>query len=362
MPSFGLRSRRNGNSMKRINIVAWHNGGGLSRDIDILCSALHGGNYEIFLNGAPLEQAPVRRQRFVHRASILAHVWRHRRQLTAAPYDVNLFLEDISPIFFKYARANAFIPNPEWFRKYQHRYLAGIDVVLCKSSGAQEIFTALGSLTRFISFTSEDKLDRSSDGMKHNGFLHIAGRSWQKGTRPLIDLWLQHPEWPLLTVVQNAKTYSQSRVKPVDAPNISHVLERISDAALRNLQNTIGVHLCPSEAEGFGHIIAEAMSCRALTLTTNAPPMNELITPDRGFLVNYHKTRRQRSGVNYYVDPVDLERKIDEIIRMDQASIQGMGERARAWYEDNDRFYRTQLVEVLEETLKRQAISASGTG
>jgi uncharacterized protein YgbK (DUF1537 family) len=179
----------------------------------------------------------------------------------------------------------------------------------------------------------------------------VAGRSWQKGTKPLIELWLQHPEWPLLTIVQNAKTYSQSKVKAVDAPNIKHILERLDDAALRELQNTIAFHLCPSEAEGFGHCIAEAMSCRALTLTTNAPPMNELITPDRGILVNYHNARKQRSGTNYYVDPVDLEQKIEEIIRMNQATVQQLGQRARDWYEENDRFYRTQIVGALEEAM-----------
>lgn len=337
--------------MQRINIVAWHNGGGLSRDIDILCNALPDTGFEISLNGAPLDAAPVRRQRFVHRASNLAHVWRHRKQLAAAPYDVNVFLEDISPGFFRYARVNTFIPNPEWFKKYQHRHLAGVDVVLCKTRGAQETFRALGSNTRFISFTSEDKLDTSGAGARQDGFLHIAGRSWQKGTRALIDLWLQRPEWPLLTVVQNARTYSQSRVKAVDAPNIRHVLERISDAALRNLQNTVGVHLCPSEAEGFGHIIAEAMSCRAVTLTTNAPPMNELITAERGILVNYNRTSKQRSGTNYYVDPVDLEHKIEAIIYMDQATKQQLGQRARDWYEENDRFFRAHIVGALEEAM-----------
>jgi hypothetical protein len=337
--------------MKRINIVAWHNGGGLSRDIEIISKALQDSGFEVTLNGAKLDAAKVRRQRFVHRASNLAQCWFQRKQMAGAPYDVNVFLEDISPQFFKFARANTFIPNPEWFKKYQHRYLAGIDVVLCKTRSAQEIFRVLGSDTRFISFTSADRLDTQGYTAKVTSFLHVAGRSWQKGTKPLIDLWLQHPEWPLLTVVQNAKTYSQSKVKAVDAPNIKHVLERLDDAALRELQNTIGIHLCPSEAEGFGHCIAEAMSCRALTLTTNAPPMNELITADRGILVNYNKTRRQRSGANYYVDPVDLERKIEDIIRMDPASKQLLGQRARDWYEENDQFYRTQIVEALEDAL-----------
>jgi glycosyltransferase involved in cell wall biosynthesis len=335
--------------MKRINIVAWHNGGGLSRDIEILFSALQGSDFDLHVNGFPLAQAPVRRQRIVHRISNLAYAWRHRRQLTSAPYDVNIFLEDISPAFFRYARVNAFIPNPEWFKRYQRLYLRGIDVVLCKTRGAQATFDALGSRTRLISFTSEDRRDTAGRHAQQPGFLHVAGRSWQKGTGALIDAWLKHPEWPLLTIVQNAKTYAQRRVKPIDAPNIRHLLQRLDDGELQALQNTYTLHLCPSEAEGFGHCIAEAMSCGALTLTTDAPPMNELITPERGILVRYHRMRKQRAGANYYVDPLDLEHKIGIMLRMDAASRQGLGQQARAWYEENDRAFRARLVDALGE-------------
>ena len=130
-------------------------------------------------------------------------------------------------------------------------------------------------------------------------------------------------------------------------------MQRLDDAALMALQNTFTIHLCPSEAEGFGHCIAEAMSCGAVTLTTDAPPMNELITPERGVLVDYHRMKKQRAGANYYVDPLDLERKIEAILRLDDASKLRLGQRARSWYEDNDRAFRTQLVAALDEALRR---------
>lgn len=337
--------------MKRINIVAWHNGGGLSRDIEILFSALGHHDVELHVNGAPLADAPIRRQRIVHRVANLAFVVRHRRRLAAAPYDINIFLEDISPAFFRYARANTFIPNPEWFKGYQRLYLRGIDVVLCKTRDAQETFTALGSRTQLIGFTSADRRDTAARHRPQPGFLHVAGRSWQKGTGALIDAWLRHPDWPLLTVVQNAKTYAQAPVKPVDAPNIRHVLQRLDDAELQALQNTYSIHLCPSEAEGFGHCIAEAMSCAAVTLTTDAPPMNELITPQRGILVGYHRMQKQRAGASYYVDPVDLERKIESILQMDDATQRELGKRARDWYEENDRAFAARLSSALDEVL-----------
>ena len=337
--------------MIRLNIVAWHNGGGLSHDVDIIIAALPTDRFEVTLNGSPYHKAKIRRHRISHRAHGFRQRWLHPKTLTAAPYDINLFLEDISPRFFKYASVNAFIPNPEWFRKSQYRHLGRIDSVFCKTQSGQSVFEALGCPTRFISFTSDDRLDTTSSAQKQVGFLHLAGRSWQKGTKPLTDLWLRHPEWPLLTVVQNPKTYSQSRVKLIHAPNIKHVLECLDNDSLRQLQNTYSVHLCPSEAEGFGHCIAEAMSCGAVILTTDAPPMNELITRDRGILVAHNKTRQQRAGINYYVDTEDLERKIEQIVQMDQSSMQPLGQNARTWYEKNDRLFRTQFVEALEATL-----------
>ena len=70
----------------------------------------------------------------------------------------------------------------------------------------------------------------------------------------------------------------------------------LDDAALRTLQNSHRFHLCLSEAEGWGHYIAEALSVGAITLTCDAAPMNELVTAERGLLVAAGRGQTAQSG------------------------------------------------------------------
>jgi len=75
--------------------------------------------------------------------------------------------------------------------------------------------------------------------------------------------------------------------------------------------------------------------------------MNEIVTPERGVLVNYNQSRKQRAGTKYRVDPDDLEAKIDLILRTDDDARNKIGARARAWFEQNDSGFRERLVETL---------------
>ena len=165
----------------------------------------------------------------------------------------------------------------------------------------------------------------------------------QKGSKTVNDVWLRNPSWPTLSLFWN-----NPRGTPVNGPNVRCETKILDDAHLRWMQNTYGIHLCPSEAEGFGHYLAEAMSCKAVVVTTNAPPMNELVGHDRGVLVRYHRTAPQGAGTNFYVDPADLEDKINIILGMDPSRRRELGDNAREWYLENDLAFKTRLFEVMQ--------------
>ena len=60
--------------------------------------------------------------------------------------------------------------------------------------------------------------------------------------------------------------------------NVTIVRQKMPLPELRRLMATTGIHVCPSACEGFGHSINEARSLGAVVVTTDAPPMNELVT------------------------------------------------------------------------------------
>ncbi|EHJ14469.1 MULTISPECIES: glycosyltransferase [Crocosphaera] len=325
--------------MKKINIITVDNNGGLTRDAKILKKILQESGFKVsvFEVGKPTIGHKL------HRIYTYGELFFSEKITKTPPYDINLFLQDIIPAWFSYAKINCLIPNQEWFRDGCLQFLPKLDYILCKTKYAQSIFKKLGCQTEFISFSSFDCWDQHQE-KNYNQFFHLAGSSSiQKGTKTIVTLWNRHPEWPTLILRQNKKSFH------VSAPNIQYIHDFLDDETLKKYQNTLGIHLCPSEAEGFGHYILEAMSTKALTLTTNAPPMNELITPERGLLVNYHNTKPQRLGTNYYVDPQNLEEKIEEVLAMSHQQRKEIAENARHWYLENEQFFRQKLVTFLQD-------------
>jgi glycosyltransferase involved in cell wall biosynthesis len=130
-------------------------------------------------------------------------------------------------------------------------------------------------------------------------------------------------------VVQHPK-----EAKPcATAANIEHRIGYLADAELKRLQNAHRFHLCPSATEGFGHYIVEAMSVGAVVITLDAPPMNEMITPERGILVPWSRIGTQHLATIFHFEDPSMERAIERALAMGDARCDAMGAASRAWYE-----------------------------
>jgi len=257
------------------------------------------------------------------------------------PRDLNIFLETFYPRFYPLARRQLFIPNQEWFFERDLVHLKQAEMVICKTRHAEEIFSRLGCRTAYASFTSRDRRRRRTEPMRPE-FLCLTGERISIRNR-VLALWARHPEWPRLTIS------SQSSMPEVAAPNLRQIGHFLSDNKIAQLQNQHQFHLCVTRAEGFGHKLNEGMSCGAIVLATDGPPMNELITPERGMLVKYASCEPIGLGTAFDFDEADLERTIEKCVRLSALEIEQLSLQARKWFEENDRFFRDRLPRILRE-------------
>lgn len=299
-----------------LRLLTRDNGVGLSRDLRLMAEGL-------FHAGLDCERVAFGAGGRSGKAMEL-DLW--ARRLRHGRADVQVFLERVYPRCLPLSKRNVLVPNPEWLLDKWQSLLPRFDLVLCKTRHAQRLFEARGCPTAYLGFTSDDRRDVSVP--RERAFFHLAGSSAAKGTEVLLAAWRQHPEWPRLTVVQAER---HARPGPA-APNIEHHIGYLDDSALRCLQNRHVFHLCPSEVEGYGHHLVEAMSVGAVVLATDAAPMNEHVTLDRGVLIAAQVGRRQGLAMTHEVTVEAIERAVDYALCLTGWQRAAMGEAARSYF------------------------------
>lgn len=318
--------------MDRIRIISRDNGAGLSRDLKLMKEVL-----------TDTSDAEVETVGFGS-AKTVKWWWMAKSMaglLVGSRTGTQIFAERVYRGCLPLAERNMLVPNPEWFLPKWLAHLPRFDMVLCKTHHAEKIFGRLGCNTRYIGFTSQDRYEPGIP--RQRAFFHLAGHSSAKGTQVLLDAWRRHPEWPLLTVVQH-----KADTQPLpSARNIDHRVGHMDDASLRHLQNLHLFHICPSEAEGFGHCLMEGLSVGAVVITTDGEPMNELVTPDHGILIPPARLGTRLLALCYYVDTQGIETAVAKALALSPSECKRIGDAARTFFIRSDRSFRVRLPSVL---------------
>lgn len=262
--------------------------------------------------------------------------------------DLSIFLESLNNAnhYIQCAHSNWLIVNPEYYFPHEFdRCLPLISLVVCKTQHAYQVWAVRVGRNRCL-YSGFESRDMMVDGIqKSDGFIHVVGKSMEKGTDMVAEAWRGLP-YPL-TVVTRAQTQAEGQVTWGLANRFA------GNSAVRHLHNLSDDHLAqelsqhrfviqPSLYEGYGHVIHEAFSAKCVVLTTDAPPMNESEAIDRRMLIPVSR-RVPRMMVEFnYCSAHGIRTIVESAVKMSVEDLASIGERSRQeWIVGRDSFRKT---------------------
>jgi glycosyltransferase involved in cell wall biosynthesis len=338
-----------------LRIVYSDSGRGLHQDADFLESLFVSRGWGVVRE--VLEPWTIKQTQRSHRVAglknrlppIVRRLWNRLQVAAGRPgkirVDLQIHLESLSLNYLAAARVNWLLPNQEWMRTQHLSFLPYIDRVLCKTEHAQRLFEPLHEQAIFSGFSSRLAAQRplfSHDPERYRRFLHVAGKNRKKGTRALVEAWRRQPGWPRLELVAD----SQLDIGPI--PDNVRLWHNVSDARLHELRSECGIVIAPSEVEGFGHVLLEGMLYDAVVVTTDAPPMNELILKEHGVLLPWTQQQPCHLGTRYHVEADAIEQAVAGLLAMRRRDLAHMGRMAGLWAEANHVGFIDRLSMLIE--------------
>lgn len=309
-------------------------------------------------------------------AQVLARAIKKNTDLTTkivmsskTPYqysDLNIFLECFDAKATAYSKTNWLIvnwellPSPQQFKK--------IDKVLCKHKACintMQKFKDDNNLSysiSYIGFTSSVENNYDFSKKSDNFFFHPAGKSPFKQTNVVLDIWRENQDLPKLIVTCVDSNFEfdcfkhhlvgENAPEKIKAyPNIELHTSYIPKDELREIQEKALFVVAPSEAEGFGHYMSEAKGQGSIVVTTNYPPMNEIIRPEFGFLAD-SRNRCQIPGLDLWIqtiDQKDLERKIRAALALTKKQQEQMSIEARKSFNEEAHNFEERINELIRK-------------
>lgn len=227
--------------------------------------------------------------------------------------------------------------------------------IICKTRQAYSILQNKypSKNVLYTGFSSLDKYIPSIQ-KKYRKYLHLAGKSPYKGTINVINAWKNHPEWPELLLICRTDKYgigslSEEDKKTIDSKNISIIDKYLSENDLTKIMNECGIHICPSEHEGFGHYINEAKGVKSVVLYSDAPSMNEFFIDIKcGIPIKtYYNGLYKNVCPQYKTFVMDIEEAVEESLFMSEKELEEMGQEARHDFLNNDMKFKVTINTLL---------------
>lgn len=290
----------------KINLISNDNGWGLTKDIKILQNVFR--NHDVFYS-----------------------------KYSDPPkgfFDLNVHIELVGSRYYRNAKRNWLIPNPEWFMSKWIRSARRFEYCLVKTQHGVKIFNDMGFNTKYVGFTSESHALGVPWSDKVKEFYHFAGNSLFKNTMFIVHNWL--PRWPTLHVFGRNKLFESLPKKD----NVIVRLNYLTDEEVVKVQNNYAYALQPSEAEGYGHCLGEPLSTGSVLITTDGSPMNEF----PAYLVGAEHYDTHHYGPRYRLNQESFINTIEKVLVQDNEGFARIGQ---LWWANNKKNFENNIRKLL---------------
>ena len=255
-----------------------------------------------------------------------------------------------------------------------------MDLVICKNKLTYNFFKDFNVKSKYTKFTSiNNYLNIPKD---YNLVGHFAGTSPYKGTLELLQNWIKNKgyldinpninliivkkisKWSLLDrdLEDFLKTLKFTKTNKFYKDGLKHMNIYLYEYLPQDIYDTITnqsyFHICPSIMEGYGHYINEARIKKSIVITTDAEPMNELIT-DKKRLIEYGETKKiydvidnkylYKSDLDAYFVKDDLTDKIKYVLSLDRKNIDSIVKKQFTDYENDTKFFIEKFSNIIEK-------------
>ena len=195
--------------------------------------------------------------------------------------EINFFIEVVNPSLFMYASKNIWIPNPEWTYKTWEPYSKMVDEIWVKTHEAEKVFQQWGITTRYIGWTSIDKV--MPDKKNYWKAIVPVGKNIWRNPKPIIQVYMAikrsdpslYSGLPVLHIVHDSQAVPLARI-PEEFSSKIILHETMNEKDYDELLQECGLCICMSAAEGFGHAVNEAMSTGCMLLLSPIDAFREL--------------------------------------------------------------------------------------
>lgn len=262
---------------------------------------------------------------------------------TFRQHDINIFIEVVTPAWIRFARENILMPNSEWWYPCWDHMLPHVTRVLCKTKACHEIWSRKVGPNRAIMMGFESNDFYRPEVERLPKFLHLAGKSETKNTATVCAAWRDYNlPYPLTVSAFKPEIIQHCR----GIQNLT-LVERFTDEQAIVALNSHQFHIMPSKNEGYGMAIHEALSCKGIVLTTDAPPMNEFAGIDRLMCIPVASSTPRLLTKFYEVTPGALAATVHKAARLDAGYIQVLGDAARIGFLQEREQFRNEFKKLM---------------